>query len=213
MAFSYAAPPTNFLLHPHYTCSFHLAQDAMHAWRLYTYLTPLLQKVLFVPDQYISLVFLLYGIVSIFSTLIGGRLAARNGLRKLRYVFLIQAVVLASLYFSSGSMIGGLISVSFIALIVYILNSTIQLYFIDLANKHYPAAKDLASSLTPVSINIGIALGSSLGGFVTTKMKLIDVSWFGAIVAILASALTFISWSLDRPQISQQQKGRVLEQN
>lgn len=185
----------------------------MHAWRLYTYLTPLLQKVLFVPDQYISLVFLLYGIVSIFSTLIGGRLAARNGLRKLRYVFLIQAVVLASLYFSSGSMIGGLISVSFIALIVYILNSTIQLYFIDLANKHYPAAKDLASSLTPVSINIGIALGSSLGGFVTTKMKLIDVSWFGAIVAILASALTFISWSLDRPQISQQQKGRVLEQN
>jgi predicted MFS family arabinose efflux permease len=167
-------------------------------YTVYTYLTPLLQEVLFVPARSISLVFLLYGVISIFSTLIGGKLATRNGIGKLRYVFLIQAAILASLYVSSNSIVTGLMSISFIALVVYTMNSTMQLYFIDLADKHFPAAKDLASSLTPVSVNVGIALGSALGGFVTTNMELIDVSWFGGILAIAASLLTFISCGLER---------------
>ncbi|MGG4093291.1 MFS transporter [Paenibacillus lautus] len=171
-------------------------------YTVYTYLTPLLQQVLAVPDQYISLVFLLYGVVSILSTLIGGKLALRNGLGKLRIGFLIQAVILLSLYYSSNSVIGGLISISFIALVVYTMNSTIQLYFIDLADQYDPSAKDLASSLTPVSINVGIALGSGLGGLVTTNIGLIDVSWVGAIIAIAASMLTFISFGLNRKRYS-----------
>ncbi|MFT9817822.1 MFS transporter [Lysinibacillus sp. NPDC056185] len=167
-------------------------------YTVYTYLTPLLLDVLVVPERSISLVFLLYGVVSIFSTIIGGKLVTRNGIGKLRYIFLIQAVILGLFYISSTSIVFGLLNISFIALIVYTMNSTMQLYFIDLADKHYPSAKDLASSLTPVSVNIGIAIGSTLGGFVTTNMKLIDVSWFGGIVAIVASSLTFISYHLDQ---------------
>ncbi|MDK8183545.1 MFS transporter [Paenibacillus sp. UMB4589-SE434] len=167
-------------------------------YTVYTYLTPLLQKVISVPDQYISLVFLLYGVVSVFSTLIGGKLAASNGIAKLRYVFLVQAAILISLYFSSNSIVGGLISISLIALVVYTINSTMQLYFLDLADQHFPSAKDLASSLTPVSVNVGIAIGSSLGGVVTTSMELIDVSWIGGIIAIAASILTFVSYNLDK---------------
>ncbi|WP_246120316.1 hypothetical protein [Cohnella terricola] len=78
------------------------------------------------------------------------------------------------------------------------MNSTMQLYFIDLADKHFPDAKDLASSLTPVSVNVGIALGSSLGGFAATNMKLVDVSWIGGLIAVAASLTTFISYILDR---------------
>lgn len=168
-------------------------------YTVYTYLTSLLINVFFVPDPYISPVFLLYGVVSIFSTLIGGKLATNNkGLSKLRYVFLIQAAILASLYVSSHSIVAGLISISFIALLVYVMNSTMQLYFIDMADKHSPSTKDLASSLTPVSINVGIAIGSALGGFVSTNMELIDVSWFGGLLAIAASLLTFISYRLNR---------------
>ncbi|WP_253300708.1 MFS transporter [Paenibacillus lautus] len=72
-------------------------------YSVYTYLAPLLQNVLFVSARYISLVFLLYGIVSIFSTLIGGKLAVYDGMGKIRYVFLAQAVILASLYFTPHS--------------------------------------------------------------------------------------------------------------
>ncbi|WP_079912025.1 MFS transporter [Paenibacillus sp. 32352] len=167
-------------------------------YSVYTYLAPLLQDVLFVPARYISLVFLLYGVVSIFSTLIGGKLAAGGGMGTIRYVFLAQAVILASLYVSSRSLVGGLVSISFIALVVYLMNSTMQLYFIDWADRHVPEARDLASSLTSVSINVGIAMGSVLGGFVTTNMELNDLSWSGGIVAVLASVLASINYRLDR---------------
>ncbi|RAV14471.1 MFS transporter [Paenibacillus contaminans] len=169
-------------------------------YTVYTYLTPLLLEVLSVPYRYISLVFLLYGVVSIFSTLIGGKIAARNGMGKLRYVFLFQAAILASLYLTSHSTIAALISLSFVALVVYTMNATMQLYFIDLADKHFPSAKDLASSLTPVSVNVGIALGSSLGGFAATNMELIDASWIGGLTAVAASLMTAISYFLDRNQ-------------
>ncbi|KNB70308.1 MFS transporter [Brevibacillus reuszeri] len=167
-------------------------------YTVYTYLTPLLQQVLYIQDQYVSLVFLLYGVVSVFSTLIGGKIAKRNGLGKLRFIFLIQACILASFYVSTSSIVMGLLSISCMALVIYMLSSTMQLYFIDLADKYFPSARDLASSLTPVSVNIGIAIGSALGGFVTTKMNLIDVSLMGGSVAILASLLTFISYHLDK---------------
>ena len=167
-------------------------------YTVYTYLTPVLQEVLAVPSGYVSLVFLLYGIVSVFSTLIGGRVARRNGVGRLPYIFLIQAAILASLYVTSSSIVMGLISIAGIALVVYTMNSTMQLYFIDLADKHFPTARDLASSLTPVSVNVGIALGSALGGFVTTKMELIDVSWIGGSVAIAASLIAMISYRLDK---------------
>jgi predicted MFS family arabinose efflux permease len=180
-------------------------------YTVYTYLAPLLQDVLFVPGQYISLVFLLYGVVSIFSTLIGGKLATRNGMGKIRYVFLAQAVILASFYVSSGSLAGGLVSISFIALVVYLMNSTMQLYFIDWADQHVPEARDLASSLTSVAVNVGIAIGSALGGFVTTNMELIDVSWFGGIVAILAAVLAFMNYRLERGARKANQEEDVLQ--
>lgn len=72
-----------------------------------------------------------------------------------------------------------------------------QLYFTNLADRHSPTARDLASSLTPVSVNVGIALGSTLGGFVTTSSRMIDVSWSGGLVAIAAAVLAGISYRLD----------------
>ncbi|WP_145023424.1 MFS transporter [Paenibacillus sp. Y412MC10] len=167
-------------------------------YSVYTYLAPMLEDVLFVPARYISLVFLLYGIVSIFSTLIGGKLAVGGGMGKIRYIFLAQAVILASLYVSSGSLAGGLVSISLIALAVYLMNSTMQLYFMNWADRHVPEAKDLASSLTSVSINVGIAMGSALGGFVTKNMELIDLSWSGGMMAVLAAVLAWITYRLDR---------------
>ncbi|WP_314588116.1 MFS transporter [Paenibacillus terrigena] len=166
-------------------------------YTVYTYLTALMQDVLFIPDRYISLVFMLYGVITVFSTLIGGKIAAHHGISKLRFVFLIQGAILASLYWTSQNAVAGIFSLCLIALVVYMMNSTMQLYFIDLADRHSPSARDLASSLTPVSINVGIALGAAIGGYVSTHLTLIDISWVGALAATLASLLTFVSYRLD----------------
>lgn len=181
-------------------------------YSIYTYLAPLLQDVLFVPARYISLIFLLYGVVSIFSKLIGGKLAVGDGMKKMRYVLLAQAVILVSLYFTSGSLVGGLVSISFMALVVYLMNSTMQLYFIDYADEHVPEAKDLASSLTSVANNVGIAIGSALGGIITTNMKLIDLSWSGGIVAVLAAVLAWVNYRLKQGTVSTTKENNALHE-
>lgn len=201
------------LAHPRIVLAFAIMMLSIAAtYSIYTYLAPLLQDVLFVPARYISLIFLLYGVVSIFSTLIGGKLAVGDGMKKIRYVLLAQAVILVSLYFTSGSLVGGLVSISFMALVVYLMNSTMQLYFIDYADEHVPEARDLASSLTSVANNVGIAIGSALGGIITTNMKLIDLSWSGGIVAVLAAVLAWVNYRLKQGTVSTTKENNTLHE-
>lgn len=167
-------------------------------YTIYTYITPILENKLAIPSKYISLVLLIYGLFSIFSNLLAGKIAKRNGLSKLPYTFIIQAIILFSLYFTMSSTMMGLISIMLMAVMLYAVNATIQMYFMDLAERYSPAAKDFASSLTPVAVNVGIALGSALGGIVIASGKLEQLSWVGGIAAFIASGLAFISYRLDK---------------
>lgn len=81
----------------------------------------------------------------------------------------------------------GLISIMLMAVMLYAVNATIQMYFMDLAEQYSPAAKDFASSLTPVAVNVGIALGSTLGGIVIASGSLEQLSWVGGTAALFAS--------------------------
>ncbi|GKS14905.1 putative MFS-type transporter YtbD [Paenibacillus chitinolyticus] len=165
---------------------------------VYTYITPLLENVLLFPARYTSLILLIYGVASIISTLLAGKIAIRNGLSKLRFVFIIQAIILASLYFTIHFAVLGLINILIIGLVVYLFNVTFQLYLIDLASEYSPAAKVFAASLFPVSVNLGIAAGSAFGGLVVTNIGLLHTGWMGSVLALAASILTFISYRFYR---------------
>ncbi|MFE4571683.1 MFS transporter [Paenibacillus chitinolyticus] len=165
---------------------------------VYTYITSLLENVLLFPARYTSLILLIYGVASIISTLLAGKIAIRNGLSKLRFVFIIQAIILASLYFTLHFAVLGLINILIIGLVVYLFNVTFQLYLIDLAREYSPAAKVFAASLFPVSVNLGIAAGSAFGGLVVTNIGLLHTGWMGSVLALAASILTFISYRFYR---------------
>lgn len=167
-------------------------------YTIYTYITPILENGLNIPVKYAGIVLLAYGGFSIFSNILAGKIASKNGVSRLRYVFIIQAIILTSFYFTLSSIIPGLISIMLMAVMLYAMNATIQVYFMDLADKYSPGAKDFASSLTPVSVNVGIASGSALGGFVVSTGNLVDLSWVGGLAALIASGLAFISYHLDK---------------
>jgi predicted MFS family arabinose efflux permease len=137
--------------------------------------------------------------------MLGGKIASKNGISKLRYIFIFQALILASLYVTASTIFGAMISILLMSLVVFVQGSTSQIYFVELAEKHFPAARDLASSLTPVSINVGIAIGSAFGGLVVTNLGLIHVSWVGGIFALAASLVTFISF-----RMNQKEKGKTM---
>ena len=73
----------------------------------------------------------------------------------------------------------------------------LQVYVVQLANKYTPNAVDVASGLNIAAFNIGIALGSIIGGFVVEDMSLMDTPWIGALIVALAIILTRISGALD----------------
>ena len=69
------------------------------------------------------------------------------------------------------------------------------------AQKHTPNAVDVASGLNIAAFNIGIALGSIIGGSVVESMTLRDTAWIGAVISALAFIATRYSGLLDKREI------------
>lgn len=168
-------------------------------YTVFTYLVPIL-KGMEVQTHSISLILFGYGFISIFSNILAGKIASHNAIGRLRFVFLLQAVVLTSLFWTTNHYNLGLVNIGLMSLMAILLTTSTQLYLIDLAGIYQPKATGLAASLMPVASNVGIAFGSALGGIVYHQGNLMNVTWVGGIVAVCASLLTFFSHRLDKKQ-------------
>ncbi|MCS1392594.1 MFS transporter [Lysinibacillus boronitolerans] len=168
-------------------------------YAVFTYLVPIL-KGMGAPNSSISLILFGYGFLSIFSNILANKIASHNAIGRLRFVFLVQAIVLTTLFWTTNHFILGLANIGLMSLMAILLTTSTQLYLIDLAEIYKPEAKGLAASLMPVASNVGIAFGSALGGIVYHQGNLMNVTWVGGIVAICASLLTFFSYHLDHNQ-------------
>ncbi|MFN3365529.1 MAG: MFS transporter [Exiguobacterium mexicanum] len=166
---------------------------------VYTYLVPILKGVLGVPVAWISPILFAYGFISIFSNMAAGKIANHNPIGRLRFVFLIQALVLAALYVTTSNVTLGLINIALMSFMAILLTTSTQIYLIDLAEKFNPDAKGLASSLMPVASNVGIGMGSALGGLVYANAPVMTLALVGGAVALVTALLTAVSHKLDQP--------------
>lgn len=165
---------------------------------VYTYLVPILKGVLGVPVAWISPILFAYGFISIFSNMAAGKIASHNPIGRLRFVFLIQAFVLAALYVTTSSLTLGLINIALMSFMAILLTTSTQIYLIDLAEKFNPDAKGLASSLMPVASNVGIGMGSALGGLVYANAPVMTLALVAGAVALVTALLTAVSHQLDQ---------------
>lgn len=165
---------------------------------VYTYLVPILKGVLGVPVAWVSPILFAYGFISIFSNMAAGKIASHNPIGRLRFVFLIQALVLAALYVTTSNVTLGLINIALMSFMAILLTTSTQIYLIDLAEKFNPDAKGLASSLMPVASNVGIGMGSALGGLVYANAPVMTLALVGGAVALVTALLTAVSHQLDQ---------------
>lgn len=165
---------------------------------VYTYLVPILKGVLGVPVAWVSPILFAYGFISIFSNMAAGKIASHNPIGRLRFVFLIQALVLAALYVTTSNVTLGLINIALMSFMAILLTTSTQIYLIDLAEKFNPDAKGLASSLMPVASNVGIGMGSALGGLVYANAPVMTLALVGGAVALMTALLTAVSHQLDQ---------------
>ena len=159
---------------------------AASTYVFYTYLAPVLADVVGLDAPGASLVLLLFGAACV------GSMAGRFGLRALPVVFAVHAALLALLAASLPAGVVGIANILAVGLLMYVMNSTVQMLFQDVARADYPSALTFSASLHPMAFNAGIALGSFAGGLVVNAGGLLATGPTGAVLALAAAALALM---------------------
>ncbi|ADH00771.1 arabinose transporter [Bifidobacterium longum] len=167
---------------------------AAASYVFYTYLSPIMRDEIGVPERYISVGLVVYGCACLWSNLYGGKLADRGRgvepLTHIRPIYCVQAVCLCLLAFASLVPAGGALLLVALGMLMYLQNSASQVLYMDVAYQSHPGSVNLAASLNSMSFNIGIAIGSAVGGLVNDLLGLTWLGPVGAIFALLAAGTT-----------------------
>ncbi|CEH31479.1 MFS sugar transporter [Aneurinibacillus migulanus] len=169
----------------------------------FTYLSPLLQEVTGFKADKVSIILLVYGIAIAIGNIIGGKVSNRNPIHALFYMFIAQAIVLFILTFTAPYKILGLITIILMGLLAFMNVPGLQVFVVMLAQRFVPSSVDVASAINIAAFNIGIAMGSYLGGIVTDSMGLIHTAWVGA--SMVVGALLLTGWSMTLEKKDQRQ--------
>ena len=132
-------------------------------YMVYTFLTPIMTDLLGVPADAVSLLLVVVGVCCMGSNLISGWMGERGGVRWLPLIFGLQALLFAAMPLLLRGTWTGLAALLAMSLLMYVLNTPSQLYALTLAEREYPFATVLCSSMLSVCYNLGIAVGSFLG--------------------------------------------------
>ncbi|MFR5196065.1 MAG: hypothetical protein ACLTEX_12250 [Eggerthella lenta] len=84
-------------------------------------------------------------------------MAGRFGLRALPVAFAAHAALLALLAVSLPAGVVSIANILAVGLLMYVMNSTVQMLFQNVARADYPSALTFSASLHPMSFNAGIA--------------------------------------------------------
>ena len=173
-------------------------------YTFYGYVTPYLEQVLGMGAADASRTLVAYGAVTLASNFLSGWLDERFGLRSLAVVFPVLAAVLLGLFLAGGNAGPALVMVMLLALLMYLASIPSISNFMDVARRRYPKAFTLASSLEPLSFNVGIAAGTFVGGRVIVGPGISYLGLFGAMLAAVAFVLVLVTIALSRRERARQ---------
>lgn len=179
---------------------------AAASYVFYTYLTPIMRDEVHVPEQYLSVGLVIFGAACLWSNLYGGKLADRGRgvepLTHIRSIYCAHAVLMASLVVAHWVPVYGALLLVVLGMFMYLQNSASQVLYMDVASQSHPGSLNLAASLNSMSFNIGIALGSAVGGLVNGHFGLTWLGPVGALFLLCAIATT----TMLRPFVAQERK-------
>lgn len=177
---------------------------AAASYVFYTYLTPIMRDEVHVPEQYLSVGLVIFGAACLWSNLYGGKLADRGRgvepLTHIRPIYCAHAVLMASLVVAHWVPVYGALLLVVLGMFMYLQNSASQVLYMDVASQSHPGSLNLAASLNSMSFNIGIALGSAVGGVVNGHFGLMWLGPVGALFLVCAIAIT----TMLRPFVAQE---------
>ncbi|RKD23005.1 MFS transporter [Ammoniphilus oxalaticus] len=169
-------------------------------YTIYAYFTPFLQTKLNLGSNWISACYLIFGVAAVGGGAFGGALSDRIGAQK-SIVFVISAfaLILFVLPFFAFSLVIFIPIMIIWAALSWSLAPPQQSYLIQTD----PATSDIQQSFNNSSIQVGIAVGSAIGGAALNYTGAVSANaWFGSAIAVVA--LLFALFSLSRPAIKRE---------
>ncbi len=160
----------------------------------FTFLAPMMQELAGFSPAAVSWILLGYGISVAVGNIWGGKLADRRGaVAALTLIFAALAILLLVFQFTATMHYAALVTVLVMGIFAFGNVPGLQVYVVQKAEQYTPGAVDVASGLNIAAFNIGIALGSVIGGQTVQTVGLSQTPWTGAL--IVAAALALIIWS------------------
>ncbi|EAT12052.1 MFS transporter [Bermanella marisrubri] len=165
----------------------------------FTFLAPILEEVSGFEASSIALIMLVYGVSVALGNIWGGKLADRMGpIRALTIIFSALAIILILFTFTAMHPVTSVLTILIWGAFAFGNVPGLQVYVVQLAEKYTPYSVDVASGLNIAAFNVGIAFGSVLGGYIIQDLSLMDTSWIGGLIVLVALLLTRLSGVLDQ---------------
>lgn len=164
----------------------------------FTFLGPILEEITGYQASAVSLILLVYGIAVAIGNTVGGKAADKSPIKALRWMFIIQAIILILLTFTAPFKWVGTLTIMLMGLLAFMNVPGLQVYVVQLAEKYVPSAVDVASAINIAAFNLGIAIGAFVGGIIVDTIGLIHTPWVGGVMVLGAALLTVISSKLEK---------------
>ncbi|MCT4700987.1 MFS transporter [Enterobacteriaceae bacterium H20N1] len=165
----------------------------------FTFLAPMMQDLAGYSSAAVSWILLGYGVSVAIGNIWGGKLADRHGaVPALTFIFAALAALLLVFQFTASSHIAALATVLVMGIFAFGNVPGLQVYVVQKAEEYTPNAVDVASGLNIAAFNIGIALGSVIGGQTVQSFGLAQTPWIGAVIVAGALLLIALSGRLDK---------------
>ncbi|SDW42610.1 MFS transporter, DHA1 family, purine base/nucleoside efflux pump [Marinococcus luteus] len=172
-------------------------------YTLYGYFNPFMQETMGLNSFWISAMFFIFGAAAVSGGGVGGWLTDQFGSKKMSLTFIASfAVILFILPFATNSMALFIIAVIIWGILSWSIAPAQQSYLIAVA----PETSDIQQSVNTSALQVGIAIGSILGGIVVEQSVVAATSWAGSALVVVAMAIALMAYRSPRVRGSEPTK-------
>ncbi|SPC39166.1 MFS transporter [Latilactobacillus fuchuensis] len=158
---------------------------------VYTFVTPILETKMGWSPSAVVIILVIYGLMVAIGNTLGGKWSNHQPLLALLKMFIGLLVTLIFFLVTLNGHWFGLINVLVMGFFAFMNVPGLQLYIVQLAEKYAPNDIPLASALNISAFNVGITIGSLVGGQASAAWGLGSTPIFGAAMVFISILLTW----------------------